>query len=358
MSISDYETIKKLSETPSFTVHKVRSTATLKSYALKRVDLSSATDSAKESYFTEAQLLASANSAHLICYEQVFYESPTTLCIIMEYAKGPTLREKIITHKKNNTFFTEPEVWDLLRQIALGLKALHDLSLTHHNLTSSNIFFTKNHQLKIGGFNLAKVVRVSPFSELAQYSSPEVWKKRVYYSKCDIWSFGCVLYEICVLSLPFQSSNARRLVKTILKCKYPPIPGQYSSELTELIGKMLSVDSGARPSCKKILLSPWIRSNCRPLICVSVPSDNNGRIKFDESSEDITKSPSCNPFKYLSCSEQEMSSRSPEPFSKSSGIMFDTPICKEIIEEKMKLLKRKYKKPGNPGYLVPKLKHN
>lgn len=61
------------------------------------------------------------------------------------------------------------------------------------------------------------------------YASPEVWKQQPYNLKCDIWSLGCVLYEMAALRPPFESKDLKSLKKTIMAGVYKRIPTQYSN---------------------------------------------------------------------------------------------------------------------------------
>jgi NIMA (never in mitosis gene a)-related kinase len=65
----------------------------------------------------------------------------------------------------------------------------------------------------------------------ARYSflfSPEVWKDQPYDSKSDIWSLGCVLYEICALKPPFRAEDMEGLYKKVTRGLYPKIPSHFS----------------------------------------------------------------------------------------------------------------------------------
>ena len=59
-------------------------------------------------------------------------------------------------------------------------------------------------------------------------NSPEVWKDQPYDSKSDIWSLGCVLYEMATLKPPFRAENMEGLYKKVIKGQYPKIPGHFS----------------------------------------------------------------------------------------------------------------------------------
>ena len=80
------------------------------------------------------------------------------------------------------------------------------------------------------------------------YCPPEVWADKPYSSKCDLWSLGCVIYELTALKPPFLARNMNELYSKVTKGKYPAIPTHYSKELAQMIGYCLSVDPHLRPS--------------------------------------------------------------------------------------------------------------
>ena len=83
------------------------------------------------------------------------------------------------------------------------------------------------------------------------YASPEVWKDKPYDAKSDIWSLGCVVYELTVLHPPFKANDMNGLYKKVIGGKYTEISNQYSEELRDTIRLMLQLDPRARPSCGK-----------------------------------------------------------------------------------------------------------
>jgi len=83
------------------------------------------------------------------------------------------------------------------------------------------------------------------------YASPEVWNDKPYDFKSDVWSMGCILYEMVCLQLPFQANDMNGLFKKVEKGEYKPIPRQYSGHLADLIDQMLVVKPKHRASiCK------------------------------------------------------------------------------------------------------------
>ena len=88
---------------------------------------------------------------------------------------------------------------------------------------------------------------------LLNLSSPEVWRDEPYTFVSDIWSAGCVLYEILCLKPPFQSNDMQGLFKKVLRGSYPKIPRHYSSDLSIILKLMLQVKPENRPSCEQLV---------------------------------------------------------------------------------------------------------
>lgn len=85
-----------------------------------------------------------------------------------------------------------------------------------------------------------------------------MWKDNPYDLKSDIWSLGCVVYEMCSLVPPFRAEDMNGLYKRVLKGQYPPIPSHYSMDMRMLIKALLQVNPVARPNCDTILQMPIV----------------------------------------------------------------------------------------------------
>ena len=79
------------------------------------------------------------------------------------------------------------------------------------------------------------------------YLSPEICLDKAYDHKSDIWSLGCVLYELCTLKHAFDAGSMHALVLKIMRGKYAPISTSYSGDLRQLVGDMLARDPQKRP---------------------------------------------------------------------------------------------------------------
>jgi NIMA (never in mitosis gene a)-related kinase len=86
-----------------------------------------------------------------------------------------------------------------------------------------------------------------------------VWRDQPYDHKSDIWSIGCVLYEMIALKPPFRAETMEGLYKKVLLGIYPRIPKTFSSDLAKLVNSLLQVQTHMRPNCDKILEMPSIQ---------------------------------------------------------------------------------------------------
>jgi len=106
----------------------------------------------------------------------------------------------------------------------------------HRDLKCANVFLGNDGSAKIGDMNVSKVANKNGlnFTQTGTpyYASPEVWKDEAYSNSSDIWSLGCVLYEMLCLKPPFEATNMDVLYKKVLKGSYPRIPRHFTTEMS------------------------------------------------------------------------------------------------------------------------------
>jgi len=88
--------------------------------------------------------------------------------------------------------------------------------------------------------------------------SPEQINDKKYNEKSDIWSAGCVIYEVASLRPPFQATNHLALACKIKEGKFDRIPFRYSEHLQSVLSKMLSLNPNERPSISSLLRCKYI----------------------------------------------------------------------------------------------------
>ncbi|KAK7500538.1 hypothetical protein BaRGS_00008113, partial [Batillaria attramentaria] len=142
-------------------------------------------------------------------------------------------------------------------QICLAIKHIHDRKILHRDIKSQNIFLSSSGTVQLGDFGIAKVLNNTV--ELARtcigtpyYLSPEIVENN------DIWSLGCVLYELTTLKHAFEAGNMKNLVLKIIRGSYPPVPPQYSYDLRGLIAQLFKRAPRDRPSINNVLRKNFI----------------------------------------------------------------------------------------------------
>lgn len=132
-----------------------------------------------------------------------------------------------------------------------------------------------DHAVKLGDFGLSKML--APEQHLATtyvgtpyYMSPELISEDTYTHKSDIWALGCIVYELCKLTPPFNAQNLHSLGNRIKEGRYTPIPNQYSPELGRMIDMCLQRDPARRPDTAQLLQMPYVKLNRRELEAIDL----------------------------------------------------------------------------------------
>ena len=302
MSLKNFEIGKRLGKGSFGSVCIVTRKKDNIKYAMKRVVLSNSPKSEIEAALNEIRLLASLKHPNIIGYKETFYDEESgTLNIVMELAEGGDLSKKIEINKKKKLLFDENLIWEWIFQILSGVLYLHDHQIIHRDLKCANIFLTKNGVLKIGDLNVSKLSKnnyARTKTGTPYYLAPEVWEDRPYDYKCDIWSFGCIIYELCCLVPPFRGTNFKELFRNIKNGNYNQISDHYSEDLKKIIRDMLVTNPNKRLSARELFNSSIIqnrmKNNMRKDIIEKIRKANNNynlicTIKMPINLKDINK---------------------------------------------------------------------
>lgn len=138
-----------------------------------------------------------------------------------DYSEGGDLFEYIKQVTKMGASFKEDVIWVYLKQIVSGLKYIHGKKIVHRDMKGANIFLSADKRLvRVGDLNVSKIAKNSLLytqTGTPYYASPEVWKDQPYDHKSDIWSLGCLLYEVCSLKPPFLGKSMEELNNAVQK---------------------------------------------------------------------------------------------------------------------------------------------
>ena len=183
------------------------------------------------------------------------------LRIEMEYADGGNLHQWLQAQKGP---VAEAQVLRLFKQILRGMEYVHANNILHRDLKSANIFLNVKGVPMIGDFGISRVLNTMKKAVTVvgtpYYVSPELCRGLPYDSKSDVWSLGCILYEMCTRKLPFSGDNLPALVKKITEGQYAPLPDTYSEGLRRLVADIFTHNQEDRPSCAELLRRPIFRN--------------------------------------------------------------------------------------------------
>ena len=210
------------------------------------------------------------DSPHIVKYYDSFIVDNKKVNIVMEYCEHGDLhkllrKRKHVSDESKHQLLSENRVWSFFIQICVGLFHLHSLRILHRDLKTLNIFLSKENKIKIGDLGGAKILESGQDFATSKvgtpyYLSPEVCEDRPYNQKSDIWSLGCILYEMCSLKHPFEAKNQAALLLKIIRGKYESIPRIYSRALGEIVHSCLVKDFKKRPTIQEILSLEVVQS--------------------------------------------------------------------------------------------------
>lgn len=168
----------------------------------------------------------------------------------MEYAGGEPLSERIA-----DGALAVREACEIACQVADALEAAHSSGIIHRDVKPSNIILSSA-GAKITDFGLARRLEGSGLTTSGRvmgslpYMSPEQIRGERVDVRCDIYSLGCMMYEVVAGRPPFSGTTSQELLNKHLKSRPAPLDGineNLSIEFTKLISRMLAKQAGERP---------------------------------------------------------------------------------------------------------------
>ena len=159
----------------------------------------------------------------------------------MEFCNGENLRSFIDKNMNDNTLIKESIIYNLISQICNGIKEMHDKKIIHRDIKPDNIFMNENMIIKIGDFGVSKQLKSYKSYALTTkklgteyYAAPEILTKGIYNEKSDIWSLGCIIYELLTLNTYYNDKFMDEIKQIDSNI--------YNEKWQELIDSLLELD--------------------------------------------------------------------------------------------------------------------
>ncbi|KAF0744333.1 hypothetical protein Ae201684_000821 [Aphanomyces euteiches] len=265
-SLADYEEIRQLGSGLYGDIYLCNRRSDNEIVCVKHVDVTHLSQEQRDGCWNEVRISEELHHPNIIAHHGAFLdESPdcgAILGIVMEYCDGGDLAEWLYRHHQS---LDEATVLPIFVQIAMALHHIHRSQVLHRDMKPKNIFLFENGRVVVGDFGISKCLDPSK-GGLAQtlvgspaYMCPEIFEGKLYGLKADIWSLGCILYEMLTGKCPFRASSYPSLVQKITTCSYDPLPITLRPCLRQMVSSMLSLSPNDRPTMDEILLLPFLQ---------------------------------------------------------------------------------------------------
>eukprot|EP00928_Gymnodinium_smaydae_P005182 TRINITY_DN11784_c0_g3_i2.p1 TRINITY_DN11784_c0_g3~~TRINITY_DN11784_c0_g3_i2.p1 ORF type:complete len:545 (+),score=110.03 TRINITY_DN11784_c0_g3_i2:477-2111(+) len=264
---NQYRTLNLLGSGGYGSVYLVERIDTGETFVSKKIPIRDFTE--VDEYSREAKDLVQLRHRHIVSYEEDFvhvehgtFEPKTYFIIIMEYCPEGDLKAKIETDFDR---FTEEWVRTIFAQILQAVQYLHSKNVIHRDLKSQNVFLAANGLVRLGDFGLCRRTRGqlagtggAPVASLTHagtdcYMAPEMLSSSRYGKPADMWSLGCVLYELLTGQFMWELDGIlgamlmkdSHAVQKLVQANIMPTVGR---ELHSLLKRLLSASPTARPT--------------------------------------------------------------------------------------------------------------
>ena len=292
--IGKYQIIKKIGEGSYAKIYKVKKDSSETTYVLKNIPVSEEDFSSMNEILNESSILSTCDNIYVVKYYDSFFYNGT-FNIITEFCPYGDLFGYIKFYKVRGSKIEEKIIWIIFIQLSLGLNYLHQKKILHRDIKTKNIFIKNNLTVKIGDFGIAKILNSTSsyahtFIGTPYYISPELCKDQPYNDKSDVWSLGCVLYELCTLNHPFEGGTQVEIYEKIMTQKFKAISNEYSPELKRMVDLLLEKDEKKRPKMKDILKMKCVIDRANKYnINININLDLNNNDTIEEEKVEINK---------------------------------------------------------------------
>ena len=193
-------------------------------FVLKKIPLARLSERQRHLSLQERQLVAALRHPYIVPYHRSWIERSHTVCIVMRHCDGGDLASAAWRARRRRERFPERTLRLWLAQLLSALAYLHSERVIHRDVKTGNVFLTSSGDAMLGDFGLARVndanatddVQATSTVGTPHFMSPEMLRGAKYGFAADVWSLGCVMYELTTLRQPFTAFNMEGLRRKIL----------------------------------------------------------------------------------------------------------------------------------------------
>ncbi|CBH13178.1 serine/threonine-protein kinase, putative [Trypanosoma brucei gambiense DAL972] len=181
------------------------------------------------------------------------------LYVVLQYAEGGDLESHLERLARRKKALPHLALLRGFQQLISALKCCHGLSIMHRDVKPGNVFVNADaSELYLGDFGSSKAMSGSAsltttFVGSPIWLSPELLLGMPYSYPSDVWSLGCVFYEMACLRRPFSSDSFASLVRQITAGDIAPLPAAVPEDIRAIIMGMLQTDPNKRYGLEKVM---------------------------------------------------------------------------------------------------------
>ncbi|CAN4087278.1 unnamed protein product [Withania somnifera] len=206
-----------------------------------------------EDFCNEISILSRVRHQNVIFFLGACAKTPH-LSMVTEYMEIGSLYHLIHVSGQKNRLSWQKRL-NMLRDICRGLMCLHRMKIVHRDLKSANCLVNKRWTVKICDFGLSRIMTNAPMRDSTsagtpEWMAPELIRNETFTEKCDIFSFGVIVWELFTLRRPWEGIPPNRVVYAVAnegsRLELPEGP----------IGRLIAdcwAEPNERPSCEEIL---------------------------------------------------------------------------------------------------------
>mmetsp|Transcript_58251 Transcript_58251/g.107540 ORF Transcript_58251/g.107540 Transcript_58251/m.107540 type:complete len:704 (-) Transcript_58251:46-2157(-) len=182
--------------------------------------------------------------------------------MLLEYCPKGQLRAHVGQQPEHR--LTEDKAAHYFAQIVCGVEWMHRNSCVHRDLKLENMLLTENDVVKICDFGWSAEMEVENSLKTTcgttAYWAPEIWQGQAQDESVDLWSLGCLLYEVLAGHPPFWGHNQEELKQKAVTSHFG-CPPWFSPEACDIVRKLLRPDPKERIRCADLLRHEWLSKN-------------------------------------------------------------------------------------------------
>ncbi|XP_010428298.1 PREDICTED: serine/threonine-protein kinase EDR1-like isoform X2 [Camelina sativa] len=228
---------------------------------------------ALEEFRSEVRIMKKLRHPNIVLFMGAVTRPPN-LSIVTEFLPRGSLYRLI--HRPNNQL-DERRRLRMALDAARGMNYLHSCSpmIVHRDLKSPNLLVDKNWVVKVCDFGLSRMKHSTYLSSkstagTAEWMAPEVLRNEPANEKCDVYSYGVILWELFTLQQPWGKMNAMQVVGAVgFQHRRLDIPDFVDPAIADIIRKCWQTDPKLRPSFAEIMAS--LKRLQRPVTGSNIP---------------------------------------------------------------------------------------